>query len=72
MKVVFAPLSVNLTYADECLREMLNSGMSDVDWLRAKGEWTRAKMVEFMGQGAPQGEALERAQSAAQVQWTLG
>ena len=70
--IVFAPLSVNLTYADECLKRAITGHTSSVAWLQQKDEWTRAKMVEYMRQGVPQGEALEDAIKVSEVQWTLG
>jgi len=74
-KVVYAPLDVNMTYADRCLQLTLDRQLRPweaVEWLREKDLHTRAIMVSKMRQGYPQGEALTTAMSETKVDWTTG
>ena len=73
-KVVFAPMTINLTYCDECLRKatelQCDPGMQ-LSWLEERDLLTRGKMIALMRQGYPQGEALERALLDTAVQWSV-
>ena len=72
-KVTFAPLSVNQTYADSCLKRTHEhpDGVQSLSWLLHKDELTRSKMVEHMRQGWPQGEALEQAVTETEIAWMI-
>jgi hypothetical protein len=71
-QVVAAPLSVNLDYADFCLRKASECAMApdlQLQWLQARDEHTRSRMVELMRQNYPQGEALEKALAETELLW---
>ena len=74
-KALYAPLDVNLNYADEALRQALEHKM-DIEaatwWLRSRDLQTRGVMVGLMRAGLPQGIALKRALDATQLQWATG
>ncbi|CAK9103822.1 TauD domain-containing protein, partial [Durusdinium trenchii] len=73
-QVTFAPLDVNVQYADYCLRqvtEVVTNASQQLAWLQSKDENTRACMVEFMRQGQSQGEALQNALTRAEVAWVM-
>ena len=72
--VLMAPLSVNLDYADFALRSTVEVGLhasGGTSWLEQRDVSTRGKMVAYMRQGWPQGEALTRAVAESQVAWTV-
>ena len=73
-QVTFAPLDVNVQYADYCLRqvtEVVTNASQQLAWLQSKDENTRACTVEFMRQGQSQGEALQNALTRAEVAWVM-
>lgn len=73
-EVTMAPLSVNLDYADFALRSTVEVGLhasGGIGWLELRDTTTRGKMVAYMRQGWPQGEALTRAVAESQVAWTV-
>ena len=73
-KVRFAPLDTNLNYCDFALARTAESNCHDtqqLQWLESRDLHTRGKMVEFMRQGVPQGEALTRALRECDVLWTV-
>ena len=64
--VTFAPLSINLKYPDTVLRIATASSLGPSElliFLRQRDESTRARLVELVRQGYPQGEALSKAWS---------
>ena len=70
--VVFAPLSINLRYPDTVLRIASASSLGPAELLtfvRQRDESTRARLVELVRQGFPQGEALSKAWSEFELQW---
>ncbi|CAE7471996.1 Dnmt3b, partial [Symbiodinium pilosum] len=70
--VVFAPLSINLKYPDTVLRIASSSSLGPSDLLnfvRQKDESTRARLVELVRQGYPQGEALNKAWAEFELHW---
>ena len=72
VNVVFAPLSPNLQYADECLRIASGwrvSAPAALQALRDKDQMTRATMCQLMRQGLSQGEALGGALVEHAVEW---
>ncbi|CAE8586815.1 unnamed protein product, partial [Polarella glacialis] len=72
-QVVYAPLSVNMDYADICLkRSQVWQGLEPLSWLRTMDEATRGRQVELMRMGWPQGEALQKALTEMELQWTVG
>ncbi|CAE8723016.1 unnamed protein product [Polarella glacialis] len=72
-QVVYASLSVNMDYADLCLkRSQVWQGVEPLSWLRTKDEATRGRQVELMRMGWPQGEALQKALTKMELQWTVG
>ncbi|CAE8593271.1 unnamed protein product, partial [Polarella glacialis] len=72
-QVVYAPLSVNMDYADLCLkRSQVWQGAEPLSWLRTKDEATRGRQVELMRMGWPQGEALQKALTEMDLQWRVG
>ena len=73
-QVTFAPLDINVQYADYCLRqvtEIVPNASQQLVWLQSKDENTRACMVEFMRQGQSQGEALQNASARTEVAWSM-
>jgi hypothetical protein len=69
---VYAPLSVNMEYADLCLKRASAWKASDpLEWLRSKDETTRGRQVELMRMGWTQGEALTKALVEMELQWTV-
>ena len=74
-KVNFAPLDVNLNYADRALMQALDRQLRPHEalaWLREKDLHTRALMISKMRSGYPQGEALTLAVAESKVEWTTG
>ena len=72
-KVRFAPLDTNMNYCDFALARAAESHpvAQQLQWLEARDLHTRGKMVEFMRQGVPQGEALTKAMHECEVLWTV-
>ena len=71
-KVIFAPLDVNLDYADFALRSALKQEHRlgyNLRWLLDRDEYTRGIMVNYMRRGHPQGEALTVALSKSELKW---
>jgi hypothetical protein len=69
-KVVFAPLDVNMDYADHAFRSALKMGQwGTVKWLHERDEHTRGRMCTYMRGGYPQGEALTRAIKDDEIKW---
>ena len=71
-KVVMAPLSINLFYADECLRYASLwkiSAERALEALRDRDTATRSTMAMLTRQGLPQGEAMEKAISEHRTDW---
>ena len=74
-RVAFAPLGVNVDYADHWLRRASQWDLSEsvvLEWAQQKDEDTRSKEIELVRGGWPQGEALERALALTEVSWTIG
>ena len=71
-QVVFAPLALNITYPDECLRIasswQVGAGTA-VEALKEKDTITRATMCQKMRAGMPQGEALKAAIDEHAIEW---
>ena len=71
-KVIFAPLDVNLDYADFAFRcTMMQTGNAWVlrGWIEEKDLHTRGHMCNYMKGGMAQGEALLKALSDSQIKW---
>ncbi|CAE7488397.1 unnamed protein product [Symbiodinium sp. CCMP2592] len=71
-EVVFAPLSDNLRYADSVLRIASSCDLpagSLLEWVRARDEQTRARMIELIRTGWAQGEALCKSWSEHELTW---
>ena len=69
-----APWDINQDYADEAFRKALECGLpfnQQLLWLEERDLLTRGKMVIYMRQQWPQGEALKQAWSDAAVQWAM-
>ena len=74
-KVTYAPLDVNMNYADRALQMTMDRNLRPheaVASLREKDLHCRAIMVSKMRSGYPQGEALEAAMTECKVDWTTG
>ena len=72
VKVIFAPLDVNLDYADHALRTALKNATSQygtLKWLEERDLHTRGLMCNYMRAGHPQGEALTLALREDEVKW---
>ena len=70
--VVFAPLDVNLDYADLAFRNTLKqsgSPYATMKWLEDNDLQTRGLMINFMRGGYPQGEALLKAIKETEIKW---
>ena len=71
-KVIFAPLDVNLDYADFAFRStIMQPGNAWVlrGWLEERDLHTRGLMCNYMKGGMAQGEALLKALSDSQIKW---
>ena len=71
----YAPLDINLNYADEALRQTLAHNMdlqSAAWWLRSRDLETRGMMVGHMRAGLPQGLSLQKALNTTQLLWQQG
>jgi hypothetical protein len=71
-KVIFAPLDVNLDYADHAFRMALRQGASGyalLKWLEERDLHTRGLMCNYMRGGYPQGEALTKAMKETEIKW---
>ena len=71
IRVNFAPLDVNMNYADRALMQALDRQLRPQEalaWLREKDLHTRALMVSKMRSGYPQGEALTVAVAESKVE----
>ena len=71
-KVVFAPLDVNLDYADHAFRMTLKqpgTAWTMMKWLEERDLHTRGLMINFMRSGYPQGEALSKAIKETELKW---
>ncbi|CAE8612721.1 unnamed protein product [Polarella glacialis] len=64
-QVVYAPLSVNMDYADLCLKR------SQV-WQGGQRRGDERETSRAHGMGWPQGEALQKALTEMELQWTVG
>ena len=72
VKVIFAPLDVNLDYADHALRTALKNATSQygtLKWLEERDLHTRGLMCNYMRAGHSQGEALTLALREDEVKW---
>ena len=72
VKVIFAPLDVNLDYADHALRTALKNATGQygtLKWLEEKDLHTRGLMCNYMRAGHSQGEALTMALREDEVKW---
>ena len=70
--VVYAPLDVNLDYADLAFRNALKqtgSPYAMMKWLEDNDLHTRGLMINFMRGGFPQGEALLKAVKETEIKW---
>ena len=73
--VVFAPLSVNVDYADMALRHTMVLHLSPsqaLQWMADNDELTRGTMLALMRDGYPQGEALVEALREHRQDWKTG
>lgn len=72
-KVIFAPLDVNLDYADFAFRKTLSTGIVNAtamkNWLEERDRYTRGLMCNNMKAGYPQGEALQAALKETEIMW---
>jgi len=71
-KVIFAPLDVNLDYADFAFRStIMQPGTAWVlrQWLEERDLHTRGLMCNYMKGGMAQGEALLKALGDSQIKW---
>jgi len=71
-KTIFAPLDVNLDYADFALRSALKQEHRlgyNLRWLLDRDEYTRGIMINYMRRGYPQGEALAVALDKSELKW---
>ena len=74
-KVTYAPLDVNLDYADMALRTAFLMDLpppARLAWLEQIDNTTRGTAMGYMRQGWPQGEALVLACKEHQVEWKMG
>ena len=72
VKVTFAPLDVNLDYADHAFRMALRqrgTAWGTFKWLEERDHHTRGLMCNYMRGGYPQGEALTRALKETEIKW---
>lgn len=70
--VVYAPLDVNLDYADLAFRNTLKqtgSPYATMKWLEDNDLHTRGLMTNYMRRGWPQGEALLKAIKETEIKW---
>ena len=73
--VVFSPLSDNMRYPDTILR--IATALSDMapssllDFVRSRDEATRARMIELIRQGWPQGEVRNKSWREHELRWSL-
>jgi len=73
-QIRFAPLGINMRYADEALNYVLKSGLNGteaVSWIRERDHLTRGHMISFMKDGLSQGEALEEAMREHKLEWSF-
>ena len=68
-KVVFAPLDINMQYADHAFRMALKQPGNGVRWLEDRDLHTRGLMINLMRGGMPQGEALSKAIKEDEMRW---
>ena len=71
-KVIFAPLDLNMDYADHAFRMALSqptTGFATLRWLENRDHYTRSQMVIHMRRGYPQGEALTKALEDCELKW---
>ena len=71
-KVIFAPLDVNMDYADFAFRTTMRQpgdAWTLKNWLEERDLHTRGLMVNYMRGGYPQGEALLKAQKDTEIKW---
>ena len=71
-KVTFAPLDVNLDYADFAFRSTIQqpgTAWTLRQWLEERDLHTRGLMCNYMKGGMSQGEALQKALSDCQIKW---
>ena len=71
-KVTFAPLDVNLDYADFAFRSTIQqpgTAWALRQWLEERDLHTRGLMCNYMKGGMAQGEALQKALSDCQIKW---
>ena len=72
VKVIFAPLDVNMDYADHALRTALKNATGQygtLKWLEERDLHTRGLMCNYMRAGHSQGEALTLALREDEVKW---
>ena len=72
-KVIFAPLDINLDYADFAFRMTLKqqgNAHAMLKWLLDRDQYTRGLMCNYMRRGYPQGEALTRALGETEIKWS--
>jgi len=72
VKIIFAPLDVNLDYADHALRTALKNTTSQygaLRWLEERDMHTRGLMCNHMRSGHSQGEALTLALREDEIKW---
>ena len=69
--MVFAPVPGNLRYVDPVLRVACSGDSSSglLEVVRSRDEATRARMIELVRLGWPQGEALNKAWSEHELRW---
>jgi hypothetical protein len=73
-EVVYAPLDINLDYADLAFRHALKQSgtpWATMKWLEDNDLHTRGLMINIMRKGYPQGEALAMAIKETEIKWGL-
>ena len=74
-KIIYAPLDMNLNYADHVLRSTIHRHLgveAYLAWMRENDMKTRGHMINLMKNGTPQGEALTLALAKTEVSWPTG
>ena len=67
--IVYAPLSVNLYYADEVFNHSLKVEVRPLEWMKSRDLKCRAAAVEKMIEGSSQGEALLQSYKDMKIEW---
>ena len=71
-QVTFAPLDINLEYADFAFKAALRQPRAAIEWLRTRDLKTRSLMTDMMLEDSyPQGEALKTTMEKTETYWGL-